>query len=46
MITSRGALASGIDVEQGINIRPGKLGKQNKRRALDTHGLCSKYPPR
>ena len=30
-------LASGIDVEQGINVGPGKFGKKNKRRALNTH---------
>ena len=35
-------LASGIDVEQGINVGPGKFGKKNKRRALNTHVLCSK----
>ena len=34
-------LASGIDVGQGINVGPGKLGKKNKRRALNTHVLCS-----
>ena len=35
-------LASGIDVGQGINVGPGKFGKKNKRRALNTHALCSK----
>ena len=35
------ALESGIDVGQGINVGPGKLGKKNKRRALNTHVLCS-----
>ena len=35
-------LASGIDVGQGINVWPGKFGKKNKRRALNTHVLCSK----
>ena len=25
---------------QGINVGPGKLGKKNKRRALNTHVLC------
>ena len=35
-------LASGIDIGQGINIGPGKFGKKNKRRALNTHVLCSK----
>ena len=34
-------LESGIDVGQGINVGPGKLGKKNKRRALNTHVLCS-----
>jgi hypothetical protein len=34
-------LASGIDVGQGINVGPGKFGKKNKRRALNTHVLCS-----
>ena len=32
-------LASGIDVGQGINVGPGKFGKENKRRALNTHVL-------
>ena len=35
-------LASGIDVGQGINVEPGKFGKKNKHRALNTHVLCSK----
>ena len=35
-------LASGIDVGQGINVGPEKFGKKNKRRALNTHVLCSK----
>ena len=34
-------LESVIDVGQGINVGPGKLGKKNKRRALNTHVLCS-----
>ena len=34
-------LESGIDVGQGITVGPGKLGKKNKRRALNTHVLCS-----
>jgi hypothetical protein len=34
-------LESGIDVGHGINVGPGKLGKKNKRRALNTHLLCS-----
>ena len=34
-------LESGIDVGQGINVGPGKLGKKNKHRALNTHVLCS-----
>ena len=29
-------LESGIEVGQGINVGPGKLGKKNKRRALNT----------
>ena len=29
-------LASGIDVGQGINIGPGKFGKKNEGRALNT----------
>ena len=37
-----GTLASRIDVGQGINVGPGKFGKKNKRRALNTHVLCSK----
>jgi hypothetical protein len=39
---SKGTLASGKDVGQGINVGPGKFGKKNKRRALNTHVLCSK----
>ena len=35
-------LESGIDVGQLINVGPGKFGKKNKRRALNTHVLCSK----
>ena len=34
--------ASGIDVGQGIKVGPGKFGQKNKRRALNTHVLCSK----
>ena len=30
-----------ITLESGINVGPGKLGKKNKRRALNTHVLCS-----
>ena len=30
-------LASGIDLGQEINVGPGKFGKKNKRRALNTH---------
>ena len=37
-------LAPGIDVGQGINVGSGKFGKKNKRRALNTHVLCSKSP--
>ena len=40
-IEGKGTLESGIDVGQGINVGPGKLGKKNKRRALNTHVLCS-----
>ena len=36
-----GTLESGIDVGQGIKVGPGKLGKKNKRRALNTPILCS-----
>ena len=35
-------LESVIDVGQGISIGPGKFDKNNKRRALNTHVLCSK----
>ena len=35
-------LESGIDVGQLINVGPGKFAKKNKRRALNTHFLCSK----
>ena len=35
-------VASGIDVGQGINVGPGKFGKKNKCRALNTHVICSK----
>ena len=35
-------LASEIDIGQGINIGPGEFVKKNKRRALNTHVLCSK----
>ena len=31
---------SGIDIGQEINVGPGKFGKKNKRRALNTHVLC------
>ena len=34
-------LASGIDVGQRINVGPGKYGKKDKRRALNTHIQCS-----
>ena len=36
------SLNSGIDVGQGINVGPGKFGKKNRRRALNTLVLCSK----
>ena len=32
---SNSTLESGIDVGQKINVRPGKLGKNNKRMALN-----------
>ena len=35
-------LASGIDVGQGINVGPGKFGKNNKRRPLNKHVQCNK----
>ena len=35
-------LVSGIDVGQGINVGPGKFGKKNKRKTLNTQVLCSK----
>ena len=35
-------LASGIDVGQGINVGPENFDKNNKRRALNNHVLCSK----
>ena len=35
-------LESVIDVGQGISVGPGKYDKKNKRRALNTHVLCSK----
>ena len=35
-------IESGIDVGQGISVGPGNFGKKNKRRALNTHVLCSK----
>ena len=31
-----------IDAGQGINIQHGKFDKKNKRRALNSHILCSK----
>ena len=34
-ITKVFTLESGIDVRQGINVGPGKFGKNNKRRALN-----------
>ena len=37
-----GTLEIGIDVWQGINVEPGKFGKKNKGRALNTHVLNSK----
>ena len=37
-----GTLESVIDVGQGISVGPGKFDKKNKRRALNTHVLCSK----
>ena len=39
-----GTLESLIDVGQGISVGPGRFGKNNKRRALNTLVLCSKYP--
>ena len=38
----RSTLESVIDVGQGISVGPGKFDKKNKRRALNTHVLCSK----
>ena len=38
-------LDSGIDVGQGINVGPGKFGKKNKCRALNTHGNVHKGCP-
>ena len=35
-------LESVIDVGQGISVGLGKFDKNNKRRALNTHVLCSK----
>ena len=35
-------LESVIDVGQGISVGHGKFDKKNKRRALNTHVLCSK----
>ena len=35
-------LESVIDVGQRISVGPGKFDKKNKRRALNTHVLCSK----
>ena len=35
-------LESVIEVGQGISVGPGKFDKKNKRRALNTHVLCSK----
>ena len=35
-------LESVIDVGQGISVGPGKFDRKNKRRALNTHALCSK----
>ena len=35
-------LESGIDVGQGMNVGPGKVGKKNKRRALNSHVLSNK----
>jgi hypothetical protein len=36
-LSQHNTLESGIDIGQGINVgpRPGKLGKNNKRRALN-----------
>ena len=36
-------LASGIDVGQGINGGPGKFGRKNKRRALNTSYVFSLF---
>jgi len=41
-----GTLESVIDVGQGISVGPGKFDKKNKRRALNTHVLCSKETPK
>ena len=41
-LESRFTLESVIDVGQGISVGPGKFDKKNKRRALNTHVLCSK----
>ena len=35
-------LESVIDIGQGISVGHGKFDKKNKRRALNTHVLCSK----
>ena len=37
-----GTLESVIHVGQGISVESGKFDKKNKRRALNTHVLCSK----
>ena len=36
-------LESGIEVGQGINVRPGKFGKNNKRRALNKRRSTTIY---
>ena len=41
-VLAKPTLESGIDVGELINVGPGKFGKKNKRRALNTHVLCSK----
>ena len=41
-IHNTATLESVIDVGQGISVGHGKFDKKNKRRALNTHVLCSK----
>ena len=42
LINKAVTVASGIDVGQGMNVRPGKFGINNKYRALNAHVLFSK----